>query len=428
MAAMEKTKERENVATRERANDLQQTAQRDAKEAVQAMKSANSDWKQQAGQRQDRQAAALNARLDQKSQELAAYQQQQNQATASADPAAKAQQDAQQSAERDVFEQSAQAQRDALESVKDLERDTLNQQTSRVAEMEARQQQERNSVGASPEAGKTLDQQQRQEADLMAQRSIAEVRVLDEQRSLANAQVSQEQGRMQQALYQNAPADQRLEQAKQVVDAQALAQKQLDDRARQQLDEIANYFDKQVQALKSTTAQFGDIERHTDQKKSVREDQRRVSEHEHVLARINLVLSTIDPQKGMSAYDKKAYRESATVTIPRDMALEKTRDDLALRDRLKEAAETGHYNQKLLSDLSVQAAIDRTIDARDRTIAKRLSENKKVDDLKAITDDKIAQAAHYQQSEMFAIDQVESDSRLKNDKELDEQLRRMHEA
>jgi hypothetical protein len=426
MAAMQKTQERENVASREQANQLQQTAQRDAKEAVQAMKSANADWKQQAGQRQDRQAAALSDRLDQKSQELAAYQQQQQQNQKAASPSPTA--SAEQKAERDVFEQSAQAQRESLESVKAFEQDALKQQADRLIAMDKRQQQERDAVGPSPDARKALDDQQRQEAQLMADRSMAEVRALDEHRSLTNALASREQGQMQAALYQDAPADQRLDQAKQVVDDQDRAQKTLNDRARQQMDEIGKYFDNQLKALQSTKAQFGDIERHTDQKRAVREDQRRVSEHEHIMARINLVLSTIDPKKGMSEYDDKAYRKSATVTIPRDMALEKTADDLALRDRLKEAAETGKYNQQLLNDLSVQAAIDRTIEARERTIAKRQAENKNVDDLRAITNEKIAQAAHYQQSEMFAIDQIESDSKLRADKDLDEQLRRMHEA
>ena len=110
------------------------------------------------------------------------------------------------------------------------------------------------------------------------------------------------------------------------------------------------------------------------------------------------------------------------------MALEKTEYDLKLRDELKKAAAAGKYDEELLKKLSVEKAIERTIAARDKTMAQRLTEGRSVDDLKAITNDVITRAAHYQQSEMFAIDRLESDSKLKKDKELDEQLRRMHEA
>jgi hypothetical protein len=425
MAAMEKTRERQNVASRDSANHLQQTAQKSAQEGVQAMKSANAGWQQQAGQRQDRQAQALSARLENKGNELANHQQQR---VAPANAASGASADRENGAERDVFNQSARSQQESLTKVDQLEREVLTQQATRLVAMETRQQNERATPGLSADARNAMEAKQRQETELIAARSIAEIRALDEHRSLTNARVSQEQAGMQKALYQAAPADKRLEQAKQVVDDQARAQKVLDDRARQQLSEVAQAYERQVEGLNSPTARYGDLERHRDQGRSLREQQRRVSEHEHILARINLVLQSIDPKNGMSQYDDKAYRNSATVTIPRDMALEKTRDDLELRDRLKEAARLETYDKKLLADLSVQAAIDRTIAARDRTIQQRLAENRGVEDLKAITDEVIASAAHYQQSEMFAIDRTQNDS-VENttDAELDEQLSRWRE-
>ena len=84
------------------------------------------------------------------------------------------------------------------------------------------------------------------------------------------------------------------------------------------MDEIAKYVRATgTGARVNATAQIGDLERHTRSKENrCARPSAGPPEHEHILARINLVLPSIDPKKGMSAYDKKAYRESATVTIP----------------------------------------------------------------------------------------------------------------
>jgi predicted oxidoreductase len=135
------------------------------------------------------------------------------------------------------------------------------------------------------------------------------------------------------------------------------------------------------------------------------------------------VLQTIDPTVGRSEYDRAAYRRSATLTIPRDMALDKTKADLALRDQLKEALDAGVFTQELLRDMDVQADIQRTIEARDRTIESRLGKGRDVADLRAITDDAIARAAHYQQAELFDAGRKQrSPIADADDKELDEAL------
>ena len=113
-------------------------------------------------------------------------------------------------------------------------------------------------------------------------------------------------------------------------------------------------------------------------------------------------LATYDAETGVSAYEKSDYRVSATLTIPRDMALIKTAMDMALRDALKEALQRGYVSPMLLRQMSVDAAIDRTIKARDAAFhARQAAGNSNVGDLKAITNDKIAAAAAYQMGQVF---------------------------
>jgi RHS repeat-associated protein len=150
-------------------------------------------------------------------------------------------------------------------------------------------------------------------------------------------------------------------------------------------------------------AKYGDIKNYNQQSIAIRDQSgKRTSEHEHIVARINMWLTTYDAEMGVSAYEKSDYRVSATLTIPRDMALIKTAMDMALRDALKEALRRGYVSPMLLRQMSVDAAIDRTIKARDAAFhARQAAGNTNVDDLKAITNDKIAAAAAYQMGQVF---------------------------
>ena len=181
------------------------------------MKSANADWKQQAGQRQDRQAAALNARLDQKSQELAAYQQQ-NQATAP--PIRPPRLSRMFSSRPSAMSSSSRRKRSATRSSRSRS-SNATRSTSRPTEWRhgSQQQQERNSVGASPEAArKKLDNQQKSASTSawhpVARRSPSPRRTTQPDQRPG---MSRDQGEMQQGYNQDwRPADQRAEQARQV--------------------------------------------------------------------------------------------------------------------------------------------------------------------------------------------------------------------
>ncbi|SAL52365.1 FG-GAP/YD repeat-containing protein [Caballeronia cordobensis] len=150
-------------------------------------------------------------------------------------------------------------------------------------------------------------------------------------------------------------------------------------------------------------SKYGDIKNYDRQGIALRDASgKRTSEHEHILARINLWLQTYDEESRTSAYDKRDYRVSSTLTIPRDMALIKTGMDMALRDALKDAKARDSISPMLLRQTSVEAAIDRTIKARDAAIHARMAAGQSdVSDLKAITDDKIAAAAVYQMGQVF---------------------------
>ena len=155
-----------------------------------------------------------------------------------------------------------------------------------------------------------------------------------------------------------------------------------------------------TQTATTATARFADIAEYRRQLRAIRAGGVRLSEHEHVRAYINDYLMMMDPATGVSAFDRAAYRRMATVTIPRDMALIKTRADLALRDRIRAARASGVLNPGLAAELSPEAAVARTIAARDAAIAARPA-GQPVDDLHAITDDVIRRTTHYQFGQLF---------------------------
>jgi len=163
----------------------------------------------------------------------------------------------------------------------------------------------------------------------------------------------------------------------------------------------ARYVDPSGRESVKPQAEIGDIKPQSKQGAAIRAGGVRISENEHIRARINLVLQTTDPETGTSAYGRSNYRASATLTIPEDMARVKTVMDLNLRDQLKAALKTGVINEDLVKEMTLQADIERTIAARNQTMGARLVEGKPVNDLVAITDEKIIEAAHLQQSELF---------------------------
>jgi hypothetical protein len=146
-------------------------------------------------------------------------------------------------------------------------------------------------------------------------------------------------------------------------------------------------------------AEYGDINPHNRQGRAIRSAEgTRLSEHEHIRARINIKIQTTNPETGLSPYDAKAYREGVTITIPKDMADIKTKKDLELRDKSYDALEKdGEIPEELTKEMSLDADIERTIQSRDEAIEKRLQAGDPIDDLVAITDEKIKISGHFQE-------------------------------
>lgn len=153
-------------------------------------------------------------------------------------------------------------------------------------------------------------------------------------------------------------------------------------------------------------AEYGDIARYAEQLRAIRGNGIRLSEHEHIRARINDYLQTLDPLTGTSPITRSVYRDMVTLTIPEEMARIKTNMDMVLRNRLRAAMEPGavitdDVLEALSRDLSGEAAIERTIAARDILIAERRAAGEAVGHLLAITDARIIEATHLQVSSIF---------------------------
>jgi RHS repeat-associated protein len=179
-------------------------------------------------------------------------------------------------------------------------------------------------------------------------------------------------------------------------------------------DAPTRFLDTDGKKPKKPQAKFGDIKKYKSggtaaekQGSAIRDpnDPSKVlSEHEHIRAQINLWLEHLDPTTGYSPYDTGAYNRSVTLTIPYDMARIKTRLDMALRDRLRQAQITGNYPDSLKQEMTIEADIARTIEARHQAFLNRISAgNFDTADLETITNNKIMVAAHYQQGELSKV-------------------------
>ncbi|MGB2220722.1 SpvB/TcaC N-terminal domain-containing protein [Neptunomonas sp.] len=157
-----------------------------------------------------------------------------------------------------------------------------------------------------------------------------------------------------------------------------------------------------TQPTETLVAQFGDIERYVDQLKAIRDaNDTRLSEHEHIRARINDYLNTLDPVNGVSPVTHAVYQRMHTLTIPRDMAVIKTRMDMQIRGRLRAAIAAGDEISdaaliQIRWDVSVEASVQRMLQARDEAIAARNAAGQSLDGLNAITEQRILTAVALQ--------------------------------
>ena len=149
-------------------------------------------------------------------------------------------------------------------------------------------------------------------------------------------------------------------------------------------------------------AQIGDLNTHKNHGKAIWKDGVRQSENEHILSKKNLQQQTTDPNTGEHSYDQKAYDNTHTLTIPKDMANLKTHGPLKthmsdmqlIRETEKVIQGVQEASEHLKSEMSFDAAEGRMREARDIAIENREKVGLPTHDLKNLTDEKIKEAAH----------------------------------
>ncbi len=149
-------------------------------------------------------------------------------------------------------------------------------------------------------------------------------------------------------------------------------------------------------------AQHGDLKIYKNQGKAIWKEGARQSEHEHALPKKNMQQQTTDPETGEHSYDQKAYNNTYTLTIPKDMADLKTHGPLKthmsdmqlIRETEKVIQGVQEASKYLKSEMSTEATEGRMREARDTAIENREKAGLPTDDLKMITDEKITEAVH----------------------------------
>jgi RHS repeat-associated protein len=142
---------------------------------------------------------------------------------------------------------------------------------------------------------------------------------------------------------------------------------------------------------KKKVSKMGDMKQYHKQGKATKGLDGKRSEHEHVKSRA--IQKQLQP-----GYNDSHYGKSPTLTEPFDMAREKTPTDNRLARELEDAQRNGEpIPDDLRDQVTAEGAARRTIEARDRAIAKRTAAGQPVDDLLAVTDERIKVCAALQE-------------------------------
>jgi|GEM_PF-4928822 len=150
-------------------------------------------------------------------------------------------------------------------------------------------------------------------------------------------------------------------------------------------------------------AKYGDQNSHRQQGRAIRINGIRVSESEHIQPRAHIILQTKNSH-GISPYDNKAYGQSTTIVIPRDMAKIKTNWDNRITQQAQKVIKAGkELPESLKKSLSQEAAYNRTIRARDIAITRREQRGQSTQDLKAISNEMIKNASHLQRKTGYPL-------------------------
>ena len=127
-----------------------------------------------------------------------------------------------------------------------------------------------------------------------------------------SAQMLQDQHALQNAIYEQKDGKEHRQALREVLDNQEKAWRELNKSIQKANAELKERY-KRANDPTNKTAQIGDIEQYRYQRRAIRaEDNLRLSEHEHIGARINWVLKTLDPESQKLPLDKTAYRNMVT--------------------------------------------------------------------------------------------------------------------
>jgi hypothetical protein len=241
--------------------------------------------------------------------------------------------------------------------------------------------------------GARAEEQAKQECDKLEEHFNQQLGVLQMINAALDTQMGQHRSQLQDALYAELSGAAYQAGLQDVLRRQEADREALKKDLRGQLTQLHREHEREMS--------FGAQLPYRQQAKAERDKNNvRLSENEHIRARINLVLQTLNERTEASAYERDSYRDSVTLRIPRDMAVLKTRMDLELRDQLRESIEEDRVSETLLNEIEIEADIERTIRARDLTIQSRQAENRAIDDLLAITDQRIRETAILQSGEL----------------------------
>lgn len=315
--------------------------------------------------------------------------------------------EADQKAEVAALEHFQQTQREQLVQHQQLENQVLSQQMEAITALSTQHQTERDNL--------------QQEQYELTRLCYFQNQLLKDYRTRLTNQMDQDQSRLQEALYPKNPAVNRSQDLGKVLAEQEKRGQLLAQSVQKALKLLTKERDIQK-------AQYGDLNPYSRQKLAIRDANRRQSEHEHIMARINLYLQTLNSDTGNSIIDRKAYRDMMTLTIAREMALEKTKWDMELRDQLKEAWKTGTFSPELIEAMRLDADVERTKQAREKIIASRLAQEKTFEDLLLSTNEKIQEAAVLQLDELFKLGTLDAQAFMKKlfeevtEKEADEEI------
>lgn len=322
--------------------------------------------------------------------------------------------------------QFAQQQLQAVEAFKNVVDGAAAPQQRELADLREQQQRRVDLVNAVlASMAQDSEQASALRAD-QAQRMAAELNTLVQYQQELNSALQLVQGQLTSMLGEQRAAF--LEAALRGEDQDATPEEAL----KSQAEDLKRFRQEAQERLRELTAAFERAKEygallphreHQDARWS--EDRQLLTTNAHILARGIANRITVDPSSGRSAFEDRQYQESVTLRLPREIEDLLKRNDDKVMQRFDREQRQGAISERTIELASVEAAVQRTIEARDR-VMRQLAEQgnwQRLDDLLKITDRKILEAALLQQGELFA----DSHERKRRQDEYEAQQRKQRE-